>query len=59
VATGTVDMGGKDVLVHISAVERAGLANLNEGAKIAMKRHRTAEKRPRKISGSAERFRIR
>jgi CspA family cold shock protein len=26
--------GGKDVFVHISAVERAGLSNLNEGAKI-------------------------
>ena len=23
--------GGKDVFVHISAVERAGLSNLNEG----------------------------
>jgi cold shock protein len=44
VATGTVkwfnatkgfgfiqpDTGGKDVFVHISAVERAGLSNLNE-----------------------------
>jgi CspA family cold shock protein len=49
VATGTVkwfnatkgfgfiqpDNGGKDVFVHISAVERAGLSNLNEGAKIS------------------------
>ena len=26
--------GGKDVFVHISAVERAGLSNLNEGAKV-------------------------
>jgi cold shock protein len=26
--------GGKDVFVHISAVERAGLTNLNEGAKV-------------------------
>ncbi len=26
--------GGKDVFVHISAVERAGLSNLNEGQKI-------------------------
>jgi CspA family cold shock protein len=49
VATGTVkwfnaskgfgfiepDNGGKDVFVHISAVEKAGLSNLNEGAKVS------------------------
>jgi CspA family cold shock protein len=49
VATGTVkwfnatkgygfiqpDTGGKDVFVHISAVERAGLSSLNEGAKVS------------------------
>jgi CspA family cold shock protein len=49
VATGTVkwfnatkgfgfiqpDTGGKDVFVHVSAVERAGLGNLNEGAKVS------------------------
>jgi len=28
------DDGGKDVFVHISAVERAGMQNLNEGQKI-------------------------
>jgi cold shock protein len=27
--------GGKDVFVHISAVERAGLSDLREGAKIS------------------------
>jgi CspA family cold shock protein len=27
--------GGPDVFVHISAVERAGLANLNEGQKLS------------------------
>jgi CspA family cold shock protein len=26
--------GGKDVFVHISAVERAGLSSLNEGANV-------------------------
>lgn len=49
VATGTVkwfnpnkgygfiqpDNGGKDVFVHISAVERAGLSSVNEGAKVS------------------------
>jgi len=49
VATGTVkwfnptkgfgfiqpDTGGKDAFVHISAVEKAGLSNLNEGAKVS------------------------
>ena len=29
------DGGGKDVFVHISAVERAGLSSLNEGAKVS------------------------
>jgi CspA family cold shock protein len=49
VATGTVkwlnptkgygfiqpDNGGKDIFVHISAVEKAGLSSLNEGAKVS------------------------
>jgi cold shock protein len=29
------DNGGKDVFVHISAVEKAGLSGLNEGAKVS------------------------
>ena len=29
------DGGGKDVFVHISAVERAGLSSLNEGQKVS------------------------
>ncbi|PLX35799.1 MAG: cold-shock protein [Hyphomicrobiales bacterium] len=29
------DDGGKDVFVHISAVERAGLNGLNDGQKVA------------------------
>ena len=30
-----LDAGGADVFVHISAVERAGMRDLNEGQKIA------------------------
>jgi len=29
------DDGGQDVFVHISAVERAGMTNLNEGQKVS------------------------
>ena len=29
------DAGGPDVFVHISAVERAGMHNLNEGQKLS------------------------
>jgi CspA family cold shock protein len=29
------DGGGRDVFVHISAVERAGLSSLQEGAKVS------------------------
>jgi CspA family cold shock protein len=29
------DDGGKDVFVHISAVERAGMGNLSEGQKLS------------------------
>ena len=29
------DDGSKDVFVHVSAVERAGMASLNEGQKIS------------------------
>jgi CspA family cold shock protein len=29
------DAGGPDVFVHISAVERAGMSNLNDGQKVS------------------------
>ena len=67
VATGTVkwfnaakgfgfiqpDKGGKDVFVHISAVERAGLSNLNEGAKVSY------EEMENRGKTSAENLRVR
>ena len=34
------DNGGPDVFVHISAVERAGLGNLNEGEKVSYEEQR-------------------
>jgi cold shock protein len=66
VATGTVkwfnatkgfgfiqpDKGGKDVFVHISAVERAGLSTLNEGAKVSY------EEKENRGKSSAENLRI-
>jgi cold shock protein len=66
VATGTVkwfnatkgygfiqpDSGGKDVSVHISAVERAGLSSLNEGAKVGYEEQESRGK------SSAENLRV-
>ncbi len=42
------DGGGKDVFVHISAVERAGMSNLNEGQKLSYEL--TEDKRSGKTS---------
>ncbi|WP_294538983.1 cold-shock protein [uncultured Rhodoblastus sp.] len=44
------DDGGKDVFVHISAVEQAGLRGLNEGQKISYEL--TADSRTGKSSAS-------
>jgi CspA family cold shock protein len=46
------DNGGKDVFVHISAVERAGLGSLNEGDKVSY------EEVPNKGKTSAENLRV-
>ncbi len=47
------DGGTKDVFVHISAVERAGLSGLNEGAKISY------DSVPNKGKESAENLKVR
>jgi CspA family cold shock protein len=44
--------GGRDVFVHISAVERAGLSDLREGAKV------TFDIVPNKSKESAENLRV-
>lgn len=46
------DNGGKDVFVHISAVERAGLSSLNEGAKVSY------EEKENRGKTSAENLRV-
>jgi len=48
--------GGKDVFVHISAVERAGLSGLNEGQVISTKKCRTRERPPQKTSEFSAEF---
>ena len=47
------DGGGKDVFVHISAVEKAGLSSLNEGAKVSY------EEMSNRGKTSAENLRVR
>ena len=42
--------GGNDAFVHISAVERAGLSNLNEGEKVSYEEQRD----PKRGKTSAE-----
>jgi CspA family cold shock protein len=44
------DNGEKDVFVHISAVERAGMSNLNEGQKISFELQR--DQRSGKVSAT-------
>jgi cold shock protein len=48
------DDGESDIFVHISAVERAGLTNLAEGAKVSYE----LKADPRKGKSSAENLRL-
>jgi cold shock protein len=34
------DQGGRDVFVHVTAVERAGLSNLSDGQKVSYEERR-------------------
>ena len=45
------DEGGKDVFVHISAVERAGMNDLREGQKISFE-EQTDERSGKKSAGN-------
>ena len=49
-----VDGGGKDVFVHISAVERAGLSGLAEGQKVSFE----IKADPKRGKSSAENLRL-
>src|SRR5215207_4384826 len=51
------DQGGKDVFVHISAVERSGLGSLREGQKVSydVEADRRSGKGPRRTSGPHKR----
>ena len=44
------DNGGKDVFVHVSAVEQAGMRGLNEGQKVSFEE--TPDKRSGKVSAT-------
>ena len=46
--------GGRDVFVHISAVERAGLSSLNEGQAVEYEIESNRGKSPRSTSRSGD-----
>ena len=48
------DDGGNDVFVHISALERAGLSQLNEGQKVSFE----VKADPRRGKSSAENLKL-
>jgi cold shock protein len=48
------DDGGADVFVHISALERAGLSNLNEGQKVSFE----LKADPRRGKSNAENLKL-
>ena len=49
----TPDGGGKDVFVHVSAVERAGMRTLNEGQRVSFDTEAMTVVAPTRISTAA------
>lgn len=48
------DTGGKDVFVHISALERAGMRSLNDGQKVSFELERDRQGRESATNIKAE-----
>ena len=48
------DGGGKDVFVHISAVERSGISSLNDGQKVSFELERDRQGRDSATNLKAE-----
>jgi CspA family cold shock protein len=48
------DGGGKDVFVHISAVERSGMSSLNDGQKVSFELERDRQGRDSATNLKAE-----
>ena len=50
----TPEEGGKDVFVHISALERSGMSSLSDGQKVSFERERDRQGRDAAINLKAE-----
>jgi len=48
------DQGGKDVFVHISALERSGMSSLNDGQKVSFELERDRQGRDSAVNLKAE-----
>ena len=48
------ETGGKDVFVHISAVERSGMSSLNDGQRVSFETERDRQGRDSAINLKAE-----
>jgi len=48
------EQGGKDVFVHISALERSGMSSLNDGQKVSFELERDRQGRDSAVNLKAE-----